>query len=51
MKTLIYGGHVIDPANRVNSKLNLLVGVPEDRYEEAIRAIYAAIDESMREPE
>ena len=25
MKTLIYGGHVIDPANRVNSKLNLLV--------------------------
>ena len=25
MKILIYGGHVIDPANRVNSKLNLLV--------------------------
>ena len=25
MKTLIYGGHVIDPANRVNSKLNLLI--------------------------
>ena len=25
MKTLIYGGHVIDPANRVDAKLNLLV--------------------------
>ena len=25
MKTLIYGGHVIDPANRVNGKLNLLI--------------------------
>lgn len=25
MKTLIFGGHVIDPANRVNSKLNLLI--------------------------
>ena len=25
MKTLIFGGHVVDPANRVNSKLNLLI--------------------------
>ena len=25
MKTLIYGGHVIDPANRVDGKLNLLL--------------------------
>ena len=25
MKTLIYGGQVIDPANRVNGKLNILV--------------------------
>ena len=25
MKTLIYGGHVIDPANRVDGKLNILV--------------------------
>ena len=25
MKTLIFGGHVIDPANRVNGKLNLLI--------------------------
>ena len=25
MATLIYGGHVIDPANRVNGKLNLLI--------------------------
>ena len=25
MKTLIYGGHVIDPANRVDGLLNLLI--------------------------
>ena len=25
MKTLIYGGHVIDPANRVDGQLNLLI--------------------------
>jgi len=25
MKILIHGGHVIDPANRVDSKLNLMV--------------------------
>ena len=25
MKTLICGGHVIDPANRVNGKLNILI--------------------------
>ena len=25
MKTLIHGGHVIDPANRVNGKLNILI--------------------------
>ena len=25
MKTLILGGHLVDPANRVNSKLNLLI--------------------------
>ena len=25
MKTLIFGGHVIDPANRVDGKLNILV--------------------------
>ena len=25
MKTLIFGGHVIDPANRVNGKLNILI--------------------------
>ena len=25
MKTLIYGGHVIDPLSRVNGKLNLLI--------------------------
>ena len=25
MKTLIHGGHVVDPANRVNGKLNILI--------------------------
>ena len=25
MKTLIFGGRVIDPANRVDGKLNLLI--------------------------
>ena len=25
MRTLIYGGHVVDPANRVNGRLNLLI--------------------------
>ena len=35
----------ISTINQGAGKLNLLVGVPEDRYEEAIRAIYATIDE------
>ena len=38
------------PINTINQgagKLNLLIGVPEDRYEEAIRAIYETIDEGM----
>ena len=27
MKTLIYGGRLIDPANRVDGRLNLLIGI------------------------
>ena len=35
----------ISTINQGAGKLNLLIGVPEERYEEAIRAIYATIDE------
>jgi len=41
----------INTANQGAGKLNLLVGVPEDRYEDAIRVIYAAIDDSMKREE
>lgn len=51
LEALARAGVPINTINQGAGKLNLLVGVPEDRYEEAIRAIYAAIDESMREPE
>ena len=51
LQALSRAGVPISTINQGAGKLNLLVGVPEDRYEEAIRAIYAAIDESMREPE
>ena len=39
-------GMPISTVNQGAGKLNLLIGVPEDRYEEAIRAIYATIDEA-----
>jgi aspartate kinase len=41
-------GVPINTANQGAGKLNLLVGVPEDRYEDAIRIIYTAIDDSMQ---
>ncbi len=41
-------GVPINTANQGAGKLNLLVGVPEDRYEDAIRVIYAAIEDSMQ---
>lgn len=34
----------ISTINQGAGKLNLLIGVPEDRYEDAIRAIYATIE-------
>ena len=40
-------GVPINTANQGAGKLNLLVGVPEERYGDAIRAIYAAIDDSV----
>ena len=39
----------ISTINKGAGKLNLLSGVPDEKYEEAIRAIYRTIDESMRE--
>ena len=47
LQALAREGVPINTANQGAGKLNLLVGVPEDRYEDAIRVIYAAIDESM----
>ena len=39
----------ISTINQGAGKLNLLIGVPDEKYEEAIRAIYATIDETMSE--
>jgi len=41
-------GMPINTINQGAGKLNLLIGVPEEKYEEAIRAIYQTIDESLR---
>jgi aspartate kinase len=43
LQALARAGVPINTANQGAGKLNLLVGVPEDRYEDAIRIIYAAI--------
>ena len=48
LQALAREGVPINTANQGAGKLNLLVGVPEERYEDAIRAIYAAIDDSMQ---
>ena len=48
LRALSREGVPINTANQGAGKLNLLVGVPEERYEDAIRVIYAAIDDSMR---
>ena len=37
-------GIPISTINQGAGKLNLLIGVPENRYEEAISAIYTAIE-------
>ncbi|MBR6891299.1 MAG: aspartate kinase [Clostridia bacterium] len=44
LQALAREGVPINTINQGAGKLNLLVGVPEDRYEQAIRAVYAAID-------
>ena len=47
LHALTAAGIPISTINQGAGKLNLLVGVPEEMYAEAIRAIYATIDESM----
>ena len=41
LEKLTEGGIEISTINQGAGKLNLLIGVPEDRYEDAIKAIYA----------
>ncbi|MBR5046859.1 MAG: aspartate kinase [Eubacterium sp.] len=41
---LMQAGIPINTINQGAGKLNLLIGVPEDRYQDAILAIYTAID-------
>ena len=38
MKTLIHSGRVIDPANRIDSRLNLLIENGKDRVRHARNA-------------
>lgn len=45
LQALASMGMPISTINQGAGKLNLLIGVPEERYEEAIRAIYATIEE------
>ena len=40
-------GIEISTINQGAGKLNLLIGVPEERYKDAIRTIYASIDSSL----
>ncbi len=44
LQSLTNAGIPISTINQGAGKLNLLIGVPEDRYEDAIRAIYSEID-------
>ncbi len=47
LQALTHAGIPISTINQGAGKLNLLVGVPEEKYEDAIRAIYDTIDEAM----
>ena len=49
LQALTGAGIPINTMNQGAGKLNLLVGVPEEKYEEAIRAIYAAIEDALEE--
>ena len=43
LQALTREGIEISTINQGAGKLNLLIGVPDERYEEAIRAIYGTI--------
>ena len=45
LQALMQEGVPINTINQGAGKLNLLIGVPEERYEDAIRAIYGTIDD------
>ena len=45
LEALTKAGVEISTINQGAGKLNLLVGVPEERYAEAIRAIYRTIED------
>ena len=49
LQALARAGMPISTMNQGAGKLNLLIGVPEAHYEEAIRTIYATIEETDRE--
>ena len=46
MQALTQADIQISTINQGAGKLNLLIGVPDEKYEEAIRAIYATIDQN-----
>ena len=41
LRALTEAGIEISTINQGAGKLNLLIGVPEDRYEDAVKAIYS----------
>ena len=47
LQSLMQAGMPINTINQGAGKLNLLIGVPEEKYEEAVRAIYDTIDEAL----
>ena len=47
LQALMNAGIPISTINQGAGKLNLLIGLPEERYEDAIRAIYRTIEEGM----
>ncbi|MBQ8953285.1 MAG: aspartate kinase, partial [Clostridia bacterium] len=47
LQALTRAGIPISTINQGAGKLNLLIGVPEEKYEGAIQAIYDTIDDDM----
>ena len=47
LEAVMHAGIQISTIDQGAGKLNLLIGVPDEKYEDAIRAIYETIDESM----